>query len=182
MKEIDRIDKEFTKSAKALQIETEKLTFSRICEFKVNKNSSSNIPWETLKYPGIYLIEIKNDGNFNSFESWVEDFREKWEDERYLKSHTPNLIKTRIEKHTDLGEWIPIYLGKAETIGSRIREHIFKELCKTTYALKLNARENLENEIFRLKTIKCQVANYKLIVPSIESQLRNKINPLIGKQ
>tara|TARA_R110002051_G_scaffold321505_1_gene409360 strand:- start:308 stop:553 length:246 start_codon:yes stop_codon:yes gene_type:complete len=81
-----------------------------------------------------------------------------------------------------LTEWIPIYIGKSKRIEGRIHEHIFKELHKTTFALKLNARENMENEKFRLKTIKCEIENYNMIVPAIEAQLRNRINPLIGKQ
>jgi len=182
MNEIDRIDKELTISVNALTKEVENLIFNEICEFNLNKTHIPEIPWGTLKYPGIYLLEIKNNEKFNSFESWVTDFKEKWEDEKYLKCFTPNLKKKRIEKHTELKEWIPIYIGKSKKIEGRIHEHIFKELNKTTFALKLNARENIENERFRLKTIKCEVDNYNLIVPSIESQLRNKINPLIGKQ
>lgn len=155
---------------------------NKICEFKLNKIHIPEIPWGTLKYPGIYLIEIKNDKKFSSFESWVVNFKNEWEDEKYLKCFTPNLKKKRIKQHTNLEEWIPIYIGKSKKIEGRIHEHIFKELHKTTFALKLNARENLENDKFRLKTIKCEVDNYDLIVPIIESQLRNKINPLIGKQ
>jgi len=75
-----------------------------------------------------------------------------------------------------------LYIGKSRNIGSRIHGHIYKELHKTTFALKLQARKNLKNEIFRLKTIRIDVKNYDAIVPRIEWQLRNKINPLIGKQ
>ena len=92
------------------------------------------------------------------------------------------LKKKRIVEHSELTEWIPIYIGKSKRIEGRIHEHIFKELHKTTFALKLNARENMENEKFRLKTIKCEIENYNMIVPAIEAQLRNRINPLIGKQ
>ena len=182
MNEINRIDSEISISAKKLKEEVKNLNFKEICEFNLNKEHISEIPWGTLKYPGIYLIEIKNDGNSDSFDTWIENFKSKWEDEKYLKCFTPNLKKKRIEKHTELTEWIPIYIGKSKRIEGRVHEHIFKELHKTTFALKLNARENMENERFRLKTIKCEVDNYNMIVPAIESQLRDKINPLIGKQ
>jgi hypothetical protein len=44
------------------------------------------------------------------------------------------------------------------------------------------ARENLKNDSFRLSTLNVNVENYDAIVPKIEWQLRNRINPLIGKQ
>ena len=182
MNEINRIDEEITISAKKLKEEVKNLTFEEICEFNLNKEHIPEIPWGTLNYAGIYLIEIKNDGNSDSFRTWVENFKSKWEDEKYLRCFTPNLKKKRIVKHSELSEWIPIYIGKSKRIEGRIHEHIFKELHKTTFALKLNARENMENERFRLKTIKCEVENYNMIIPAIETQLRNRINPLIGKQ
>ncbi len=182
MNEIKKIDKAFTMNVDALKKEIEKLTFNEICEFKLNKQHIPEIPWGTLKYPGIYLIEIKNDLEFDSFTPWIENFKAKWEDKKYLKCFTPNLKKKRIEKHTILEDWIPLYIGKSKKIGGRIHEHIFKDLNKTTFALKLNARENLQTEKFRLKTIKCEVDNYDLVIPIIESKLRDRINPLIGKQ
>jgi len=182
MTEIEKIDKAITINVKALEKEVEKITFNEICEFKLNNVHIPEIPWGTLKYSGIYLIEIKNNGKYSSFESWICDFKTKWEDEKYLKCFTPNLKKKRIKEHADLGKWIPIYIGKSKKIEGRIHEHLFKGLHKTTFALKLNARENLHKDKFRLKTIKCDVDNYDVVLPIIESQLRNKINPLIGKQ
>lgn len=182
MNEINRIDYEISVVANKLKEVVRNLTFQEICEFKLNKEHIPEIPWGTLNYPGIYLIEIKNNGNSDSFETWVENFKLEWEDKKYLKSFTPNLKKKRILQHSELKEWIPIYIGKSKDIEGRIHEHIFKELHKTTFALKLNARENLENQRFRLKTIKCEVENYNMIVPAIEAQLRDRINPLIGKQ
>lgn len=182
MERIKAIDKVITTSVAALKKEIELLNFNEICEFKLNKEHIPEIPWGTLNYPGIYLLEIKNNGKFDSFETWVNDFKKKWEDEAYRRWFTPNLKKKRIEKHTSLEEWIPIYIGKSKRIEGRVHEHIFKELTKTTFALKLNAREHLQSEIFRLKTIKCEVENYDLILPIIESELRDRINPLIGRQ
>ncbi len=182
MNEINRIDKDITISAKKLKEEVKNLDFEEICEFNLNKEHIPEIPWGTLKYPGIYLIEIKNDGNSNSFKAWVDNFKSKWENEKYLRCFTPNLKKKRIAEHSVLADWIPIYIGKSKQIEGRVHEHIFKELHKTTFALKLNARDNMEKERFRLKTIKCDVENYNMIVPAIEAQLRDKINPLNGKQ
>jgi len=81
-----------------------------------------------------------------------------------------------------LHDWIPLYIGKSKRIEGRVHEHIFKELHKTTFALKLNARDNLKDETFRLSTIKYNAIHYNIIMPIIESQQRNKINPLIGRQ
>ena len=148
----------------------------------MNKEHISEIPWRTLNYPGVYLIEIKNNNTFNTFSKWLEDFKPKWEDERYVKSYTPNLKKKRIRNHHELEEWIPLYIGISKRIEGRVHEHIFKELHKTTFALKLNAREFLFTERFRLKTINCPVDHYNIILPIIESKQREKINPLIGKQ
>lgn len=67
-------------------------------------------------------------------------------------------------------------------MGGRVKEHIFKELGKNTFALKLMERTNLKNETFRLSTIKLEVENYDWIVPVIENSLRNRINPIIGRQ
>lgn len=48
--------------------------------------------------------------------------------------------------------------------------------------MKLLARENLQDQIYRLSKIRFDVRNYDTILPKVESQLRDRINPLIGKQ
>jgi hypothetical protein len=55
-------------------------------------------------------------------------------------------------------------------------------LHKPTFAMKLLARENLKEHTFRLNKIRLDIRNYDAIVPKLESQLRERINPLIGKQ
>ena len=182
MSTLNDIDSEISKSVGKLEILISELLFTEICNFKLNESHVHEIPWGSLKYSGIYLIEIKNNKKHHSFSSWLEEFRKKWEDEKYHKKWTPSLKKKRAEKHVELKEWIPIYIGKSKKIEGRIHEHIFKEIHKTTFALKLNARLNLKNETFRLQTIKCDVKNYDMLVPFIESNLRDKINPIIGKQ
>ena len=182
MESIQQIDEAFTEIVKALNSHIEKLNFEEICTFKLNKTHIPEIPWGTLKYPGVYMIEIKNKGDHDSVKSWIDEFRLKWEDDKYKKHFTPNLRKKRIKEHIKLEEWIPIYIGKSRKIEGRIHEHILKDLFKTTFALKLNARENLQNEVFRLHTIKCEADNYDLIVPLIESMMRDRLNPLIGRQ
>ena len=157
------------------------MNFSELTEFKLD-NAGNIIPWNDIVYSGIYLIEIKNNGKFFTYNDWVQNFKSEWEDNQYVAKFTPNLKKVRIRAHQVLSEWMPLYIGKSKNIGSRIHEHIYKDLEKTTFALKLMARVNLKNETFRLKTIKIEVVNYDAIIPRIESQLRNRINPIIGKQ
>jgi hypothetical protein len=181
MIELNEIDNELSKQFNLLYAKFKKTEFKNICEFKL-ENAGDTIPWNSLVYQGVYLIEIKNSGNFKSFELWVENFKREWVNEKYLKKFTPNLKKKRILSHSELHKWIPIYIGKSKNIGSRIHGHIYKELDKTTFALKLMARENLKNDSFRLSTININVENYDAIVPKIEWQLRERINPLIGKQ
>ncbi|WP_157970322.1 hypothetical protein [Albibacterium indicum] len=84
--------------------------------------------------------------------------------------------------HKELKEWIPLYIGKSRNIASRIHGHIFRELDKTTFAMKLKSRENLYGQRFRISYIKLDVNNYDMLVPYVERRLRNKINPIVGKQ
>lgn len=182
MESLNKIDISLSEILDSLEDEIKKFKFEEICEFKLNKQHIPEIPWGKLNYSGVYMIEIKNQGNHSSFNSWIDEFRAIWEDKRYMPHFTPNLRKKRIEKHDKLQEWIPIYIGKSRRIEGRVHEHIFMDLHKTTFALKLNARENLQNEVFKLHTLKCEVKNYDLIVPQIESKLRDTINPLIGRQ
>ena len=93
-----------------------------------------------------------------------------------------NLRKVRINQHTELKELIPMYIGKSKQIGGRVRQHIYKELGKPTFALKLNARENMRNKTFRLNVIRVPPENYDWVMPVIEKTLRNRINPIIGRQ
>jgi hypothetical protein len=181
MQEIAQIDQALTVQLEKLKAITNSIEPIEIVRFTLEE-AAEKIPWQEIVYPGIYLLEIKNQGKHNTFEEWVADFKAEWENEKYKRKFTPNLKKVRIRAHSELGQWIPLYIGKSKNIGSRIHGHIYKELHKTTFALKLMARDNLKNEIFRLKAYRVGVDNYDTIVPKIEWQLRNRINPLIGKQ
>ncbi len=157
------------------------IDFDPICEFNL-ENCAITIPWKDIMFSGIYLIEIKNDLKYNDFTSWVNNFRDEWEDPKYKKHFVSNLRKVRISKHSELKEWIPIYIGKSKQIGGRIYQHIYKELGKPTFALKLNERENMKKNTFRFSAIKVPHENYDWVMPVFEKTLRNKINPIIGRQ
>lgn len=179
--DIKSIDDEINRQLEFLKQEVKLINLQEICEFSLDE-ANSIIPWKDLAYQGIYLFEIKNDDRFADFNTWITDFKEAWEGEDYKYKFTPNTKKMRIKEHKELKDWIPLYIGKARNIRTRIHGHIFKELHKTTFALKLMARPNLKDKTFRLKAIKIDVKNYDAIVPKIEWQLRNRINPIIGKQ
>ena len=181
MKELELIDNELNRQFEKLSEITKAIKFELVAQFKIEE-ANEKIQWDQIQFPGIYLFEIKNDGKFASFEKWIKDFKAKWENEEYLKKHTPNLRELSIKAHSHLADWVPMYIGKSRHVNKRIDEHINKELHKTTYALKLMARKNLKDNLFQLKTIKVSVNNYDAIIPRIESQLRNQLNPVIGKQ
>lgn len=178
---IEQIDKDITVLLEEIKEIGKGLKFEDVCEFQIKKEIVE-IPWEDLKHQGLYLIEVKNDNKHVNFQDWLNEFKSKWEDPKYIRSFTPNFKKKRIITHTDLKDWMPLYLGKSRNIRTRIRSHIFKELHKPTFAMKLLARENLKGHTFRLSKIRLDVINYDTILPKIENQLRNRINPLIGKQ
>ncbi|ROI10751.1 hypothetical protein EGI11_02340 [Chryseobacterium sp. H3056] len=156
------------------------LNFEEICEFTMD--NCNTIPWENLETKGIYLIEIKNNSSFTDFSSWIDHFRTEWEDDMYKKKFVPNLKMKRIREHTELKDWVPLYIGKSKKISGRVHQHIYSAIEKTTFALKLNAREHIKKEQFRLSIIPLPFNNYNWIVPVIESTLRDKLNPIIGKQ
>ncbi len=137
---------------------------------------------EQQKYPGIYRIDISTAGTALGVAEWIETLRGEWEHEDFLKKFTPNFKKKRIAEHKQLTEWMPLYLGKSKTVGKRVLEHINLGLEKSTFALKLNARAGMAKRKFRLSTLELRVKNYDLIAPALESALRNRFHPLVGKQ
>lgn len=181
MNQLDRINIKLQELNNELVSYAESLEFEKICEFQL-EDCGTIIPWNEIVFSGVYLIEIKNDFKHSDFSSWVDNFREKWEDLRYKPHFVSNLRKVRINKHSELNDWIPIYIGKSRQIGGRIHQHIYKELGKPTFALKLYARENMKEEVFRLSVIRVDSQNYDWVMPVFEKTLRNKINPIIGRQ
>lgn len=134
------------------------------------------------KYSGLYRIDVSTAGETGSVEDWIEQFRREWEHDAFKRSFTPNLKKKRIAQHKKLLEWMPLYLGKASNVASRVHQQINLPLEKTTFALKLNARPIMARRILRLHTLEVPVGNYDVIVPRLEAALRKRFHPLIGKQ
>lgn len=134
------------------------------------------------KYAGIYRIDVSSANFTSDLPSWIEEFRAEWEHNDYVKKFTPNFKLKRIAYHKELTDWMPLYLGKSKNVGKRVLEHINLGLEKTTFALKLKARPSMQKRCFRLHALRLPVKNYNLIVPALESALRERYQPLVGKQ
>lgn len=90
--------------------------------------------------------------------------------------------KSRIHAHSQFNEWIPLYIGKSRNIGGRITEHVHQVKDRRTFSMKLKARTNLHGNVLRVSWIPLDVVNYDMIAPAIESMLRDRINPILGRQ
>lgn len=174
------IDKKISSIKVELEEYSQSLKFEESFEFSIS--NLENIPWEKLECQGLYLIEIKNDLKHNLFNDWAKDFCLRWTHPLYVKRWVSNPKKKRLSKHSELRDWIPIYIGKSQKINVRIHEHIHLRLEQPTTGLKLKVRENMQNEIFRLSIINIPTKNYDLVMPLFEKKLRDRINPIIGRQ
>lgn len=177
---METIDQKITGIQSELQEYAQSMKFELLCEFSMN--NLENIPWEKLNFQGLYLIEIKNDLKYSVFKEWSEEFCFRWQNPLYARRWVSNPKKIRLAKHLELKEWIPLYIGKSKRIKDRLHEHIHLKLEQSTTGLKLKVRENMQNEIFRVSFINIPTQNYDWVMPKFEKILRDRINPIIGRQ
>jgi len=170
------IDTQITTALNALEHLAPKIEFSYACELTDQSNIRQH------DYAGLYKIEIKKKGEFTRFEDWFEWFQKEWELDEYRKEFTPNTRKKRVVTHTILPDWVPLYIGKARNISKRVSQHINIDIKKPTTALKLKSRKNMGNQEFRLSTLRVSVKNYDSIVPQLERIMRDRYNPILGRQ
>ncbi len=182
MLEIKKIDRFLNTYNEKIKAEAEQLKPIKVCEFDMTKKGIKDIPYHKFDYPGIYFIHIKNNALHQTFESWAKEFVASWTHEQYKGKFVPNPKKIRIKQHLKLKSWIPLYIGKSKNISKRISEHIHLEMDQKTYALKLKHRDHLKNDRFKISTIQVDVQNYDWIMPVLEQALRDKYNPIIGRQ
>ena len=135
MSKISDIDNVLSSQMDLLKYEIDRLEFEKVCEFEIQPNAIE-VPLDKMDYPGVYLFEIKADNQKDTYDSWIKKFVSEWTDEKYLKNFTSNPKKTRYKKHTELSEWMPVYLGKSKKIKSRVKQHLFQELSQKTFAMK----------------------------------------------
>jgi hypothetical protein len=138
-------------------------------------------------YPGIYFIEVNTRSTAPvTLEQWIDTFRLEWLDDKYRNQFVANPQKRRIQTHLasgELKEWMPVYIGKSKHVDCRLREHVHLPLEKKTFALKLNARPTMMSRQWRFSTISLEgIRNYSLVAPQMESALRNRYHPIVGRQ
>lgn len=160
---------------------------SSIEPFKINNELEREYFANIIEKKGLYLFEIKIAESIEEvdLEKFLENIVDLWNDETNKIINSPAIIKKRIkERKTSTDNiWLPLYIGKSQELKSRIIQHIFSPASEKTYAMKLNQRTNLNNFTFRVRTINLDyITNYDFIVPYLESHLREKYNPIIGKQ
>ncbi len=176
MQSLNELDLALTQMFENFKELAHALQFENICEL------SDEATVDLQRYPGLYKIDIHNSGKHSTFPEWFAWFKSEWVQDAYEKKHTPNPKNKRVEAHCNLEEWIPLYLGKSHHISGRVWEHINLKLEQPTTAMKIKERKNMVGQRFRLSTLKVEVQNYDLIVPKLESALRDLHNPLLGRQ
>lgn len=135
------------------------------------------------KVPGVYAFFITSKHKTNYY-----DFEQLWRDDtivNYSKVSAINFQRsTQAEKKSHT-----LYLGKSEKIDDRINEHLTQSKNSTTYGLKLNGRTELfkNYELFysryELKNmIGLDPSIIQFVITRVESNLRGKMNPWVGKQ
>jgi len=178
---IKEIDNSITVQLAKLVSYSQTLEFEKVCEFILDENIHT-ICDAQYSYPGLYLFDIRSEEQGGKVKKWMDEFTDLWRSEAYHLQWTPGIKNIRKRAHTEIDDWVPLYIGKSKNVGNRINEHILKELKKTTFAMKLKARKNLYGRTFRIKVLKMDVENYDVLVPHLELLLRNILNPIVGKQ
>jgi hypothetical protein len=178
---LSTIDKAILLQAKEIKQLSDQLTFIHITDFELSEDTPI-ICNNSFDRNGIYFFEIKNAGTLDKAQ-WIEEFNLLW-NIQHLKEVIwfPGIKLRRVRAHTSFSEWIPFYIGKSIYVGRRINEHIHQSGLQHTFSMKLKARQNLRGWQFRVSWIPLDVHNYEMIAPAIESALRDKLNPIIGKQ
>ena len=133
---------------------------------------------------GIYVFFIKPSIPFSN----AEQLEKLWKEEGF--KNYPQIVKKRFEAQEccEAG-WFNLYVGKGENLKRRVEEHLNHHSNHATYSLKLKERKVFlnENEIeigfWHLPPMPEVPREIKqFIITNMESQLRDKMQPWIGKQ
>ena len=154
-------------------------------EFKLNSGKQPTLS----NSPGIYLFwaEFSKWIDKNTWSNAFDLFLDQWSNQIEEIQYYPRFNKKRATKtfrEYEKCDWLPFYLGKARNINSRVHQHITLEKNKKTYALKLDSMSSNLTDINFLVSelpLSLDTDNYFLL-ELIESELRNRLNPIIGKQ
>lgn len=196
IEELKKLDERLKIPLKKISMLSMDLKFRLVGEFEIGKPLLKE-QLKGLGAKGIYMIKIhKSAAKGKNWESWIKDFEKKWNHFKIVngkKRASPILYKSRIKKHKILEEWIPLYIGKSKELTlviddkkklsmGRIEQHYNHDAEHGTYSLKLNARKNLSKVRTQLSVIDLDVNEFNTIAPIVESAMRNKLNPIVGKQ
>lgn len=145
------------------------------------------------KMCGLYYLEVKFEDNFEQFtnkKSLIDKIAVDWKEG--CSGKCPKINKermgTRDIKSYKNRKWIPFYLGKSKELDNRLEEHLTgAEKGEGTYKLNLqhNNNELFKNAKYRVKIIEVKELKedkYYWVLTRIESELREKLNPICGKQ
>jgi hypothetical protein len=175
------IDKQLSRNVDCIYDIADKLTFTENFQFTIGQ-LPDQLPIGSLNFQGIYFFEIQNSLEPQHVVAFLQDFKSKWERPDYKPRFVPNTTIKRLSCHTSPMEWVPLYIGKSKNISARVNEHLNMPLTRNTFGMKIFSRDNLTGHTFRVSTIALNVQNYDLIAPAIEKFLRDKFNPILGRQ
>lgn len=133
-------------------------------------------------FPGLYRIDVSTAGHHGDLVQWFASFKADWECDSAKGGKSSALIKKRLLQHRALQEWMPVYVGKSRNVAGRVASHIHLPFSSSTYGLKLRARPGLALRAFRLHAIELKAVNYDVLAPALESALRERFHPLVGRQ
>ncbi len=137
--------------------------------------------------PGIYYFEarfpFKTQKKFNEFGDKWGRYRAK----EKLPIGISRFYENRASRHLKTVEsegFVPFYLGKAQNIEARIVEHLNGSTTSDTYSLKLKSRPKIIEGIeFKISYIELDInIDAYFGVELLERSLRERLNPIIGKQ
>lgn len=136
--------------------------------------------------PGIYFFEVKFP--FTD-ENELEKFGISWglAKAKDAPPDCPRYYKRRVQPNLDAlgnGDFVSFYLGKRINIQERLNIHLNDTLLSKTYGLKLKARSNLLNGCeFRVSWVKFDInLDAYFCIELLETEIRAKVNPLLGRQ
>ncbi|WP_100613628.1 GIY-YIG nuclease family protein [Confluentibacter citreus] len=187
MKEIIKFTKDFESKWRTTieSINTNNGLKSIIDSFDDNRKSINSENYnKVLKKFGIYIFYIKPIKPYD-----LEILKNDWKQFGYDKY--PKISEKRFKSimPIDVDKWYPFYIGKAENLGDRLKQHITHKENTPTYGLKLNGRDyfNAHNIEYSFWELPDELVNTKkeikqFLMTQLETKLRNQLKPWIGKQ
>ena len=178
-------------SPQAKKLKTDKFLAAITEEFTKNSIevdfSKKDVLKEIPPNPGIYFFEADFSDWSYSWNDFIPIFGGMWRNKREILGTSPlfyNGKAKKVLKKYKKDQKIPFYLGIRQNLQDRIKEHIFGTTTKTTSALKLKDRAlDLAGITFHVSYVVIDVPEeLHFILKIIESALRKKLFPIVGKQ